>query len=67
MEIAEDPMAGADDGGRFAFDEEPEGVAIAGQDGLDRPAGIEVRGRSIGLEGDVRLDRPVSGGQVPPV
>ena len=34
-------MAGADDGGRFAVDEDPERVPIAGQDSLDSGAFIE--------------------------
>lgn len=40
MEIAEDAMAGADDRGRFAVDEDPERVTIAGQDSLDSGAFI---------------------------
>jgi hypothetical protein len=40
MEVAEDAMAGADDGGGFAIDENPERVAIAAQDSLDSGAFI---------------------------
>jgi hypothetical protein len=58
MEVTEDPVAGPHDRDRFAVDQEAERVAVAGKDGLDRPAGVEVRGRSIGLEGEVGLDRP---------
>ncbi len=41
MEIAEDAMAGANDGSRFAIDEDPERVTVAGQDGVDRSAFIK--------------------------
>ena len=40
MEIAEDAMARADDTSRFAVDEDPERVPIAGQDSLDSGAFI---------------------------
>jgi hypothetical protein len=40
MEIAEDAMAGSDDSGRFAVDEDPERIPIAGQDSLDSGAFI---------------------------
>ena len=46
---------------RFAFDEEPEGIPITRQDGIDRPSGLEVRGWSSVREGEVGLDRPASG------
>jgi hypothetical protein len=61
VEIAEDPVTGPDDRGRLPLDERAEGVRIAGQDGLDRPAGFDVRGRSISRKGDVGSDRPASG------
>ncbi|HEY8632274.1 MAG TPA: hypothetical protein VIL50_03900, partial [Candidatus Limnocylindrales bacterium] len=40
VEIAEDAMARADDTSRFAVDEDPERVTIAGQDSLDSGAFI---------------------------
>jgi hypothetical protein len=47
VEIAKDAVAGADDGGRFVVDEEPERVPIAGQDGLDSSAFID----DLGVDG----------------
>jgi hypothetical protein len=41
VEIPEDAVAGADDRGRFAIDEEPERIPIAGQDSLDSGAFID--------------------------
>jgi hypothetical protein len=41
VEIPEDAVAGADDRGRFAIDEEPERIAIASQDSLDSGAFID--------------------------
>ena len=35
VQVAEDPMAGPDDGCRFALDEVAVGVAVAGEDGVD--------------------------------
>jgi hypothetical protein len=61
MEVAEDPIAGPDDVGRFAFDEGPEGVAIAGQDGPDCRAFRQlVDGKGLGGELDGSLDRSIS-------
>jgi hypothetical protein len=61
VEVAENAMTGPDDRRRLALDERTEGVRIAGQDGLDRPAGFDIRGRSVGRKGDVGSDRPASG------
>jgi hypothetical protein len=47
VEIAEDAVAGADDGGRFVLDEESERVPIAGQDGFDSGAFID----DLGVDG----------------
>jgi hypothetical protein len=40
MEIAEHSVTGPQDGRTVALDEEPEGVAIAGEDGIDSGAFI---------------------------
>lgn len=47
VEVAEDSVAGADDRGRLAIDEDPERVAIAGKHGLDSGALID----DLGLGG----------------
>jgi hypothetical protein len=47
MEVAKDAMAGADDRGRFVFDEDSERVPIAGQDGLHDGAFIEDLGADV--------------------
>jgi hypothetical protein len=41
VEIAENAVAGADDGGRLVLDEDPERVSIASQDGIDSGAFID--------------------------
>jgi hypothetical protein len=41
VEIAKHTVAGADDGGRFMIDEDPERIAIAGQNSLDNSALID--------------------------
>jgi hypothetical protein len=41
VEVAEDSMAGADDSRGFAFDEDPERVAISGKNSLDNGALID--------------------------
>jgi hypothetical protein len=61
VEVSEDAVTGPDDRRRLPLDERAEGVRIAGQDSLDRPAGFDVRGRSVRREGDVGSDRPASG------
>lgn len=61
MEVAEDAVAGPDDGAQFAFDQDPEGITVAGEDGVDRPAGIAVRERSIGEGLGLGSDRSISG------
>ena len=50
VQVAEDPVAGPDDRGRLALDEAAEGVAVPGEDGLDRRA---VAGEVIGPVGQV--------------
>jgi hypothetical protein len=35
VEVAEDPVAGADDRRGFALDEDPEGIAVSREDGVD--------------------------------
>lgn len=54
-------MAGPDDRARLALDEDAEGVPIAGEDGLDRPAGLEVDGRTVARLSCVTFDRGDSG------
>jgi hypothetical protein len=54
-------MAGPDDRRRLALDEESERLRVTREDGVDRPAGIEVRGRSIGRCGNVGTNRRDSG------
>jgi hypothetical protein len=44
VEVAEDAMAGADDRRRLALDEDPKSFRVTGEDGLDRPASLGVRG-----------------------
>jgi hypothetical protein len=41
VEIAKHTVAGADDGGRLTIDEDPERIAIAGQNSLDNSAFID--------------------------
>jgi hypothetical protein len=41
VEIAEDAVAGTNDGGRLVVHEDPERVAIAGQNSLDNSAFID--------------------------
>jgi hypothetical protein len=41
MEVAEDAVASANDGGRFVLDEDSERVPVAGQDSLDNGAFID--------------------------
>jgi hypothetical protein len=43
VDIAQDPVAGANDGRGFTVHEKTEGVAIAGQDSIDRGAFIVSR------------------------
>ena len=40
VQVAEDAVAGPDDRGRFALDEEAEGIAVAGEHGIDDRAVI---------------------------
>jgi hypothetical protein len=35
VKVAEDPVAGPDDRDGFALDEEPEGIAVSREDGVD--------------------------------
>jgi len=61
VEVTEDAVAGADDRARLALDENAEGVAIAGEDSIDCPAGFEVDGRTVVRRGCVAFDRGDSG------
>ena len=51
VEVAEDPVAGPDDRRRLALDEAAEGVAVAGEDGLDRGAVAGEVDRPVGRHG----------------
>jgi hypothetical protein len=59
VEVAEDPVARPDDSRRLALDQDPERVAVAGEDGVDRGAFI---GSSVvggwGSRGQVVLPDP---------
>jgi hypothetical protein len=45
VEVAQDPVTGSDDRRRLALDEESEGLPVAGEDGVDRPASVGVVAR----------------------
>jgi hypothetical protein len=58
VEIAQDAVTGPDDGGRLTLDEVAEGVAVSGQDGIDRPPRVGIvarrrdgRGRRVWMDG----------------
>jgi hypothetical protein len=61
MEIAEDAIAAAYEGARFALDKDSERVTIPGQDGCHDPARLEVViGRLVEARIAWRVDRMVS-------
>jgi len=45
VQIAQDPVAGTDDRGRLALDQDAEGIPVAVEDGLDDPKRLIVAGR----------------------